>query len=75
MTVRRDDSGKWMVKWGDTEIDWEESKAKSAEAKEIAKEFRLTTTEERQWYEDSWTETVINHFELARLIEKIRSEK
>lgn len=70
------DNKSWrMVRWGEDLIDFEEAKKRADEAKELSKGFNLTTTRERTWYEDSWTETVIDNHELARFIEKIRGEK
>jgi len=42
------------------------------EARSLAKGLHLTTTRERCFYEDSWTETVVNWRAVADLIDRVR---
>jgi hypothetical protein len=64
------------VRWGGNEmIDWEEAKRLASEAEELAKGFNLSTTETRSWYEDTYTVSTTDYFELARFIQKIRGDK
>ena len=62
------------VRWGDKEIPYAEAKAKAEAAKELAKGINLLTTENRTWYEDSWTETVSNWFGVAQLIDRVKEQ-
>lgn len=50
-----------------------EREARGKQLAELAAQHRLnlTTTHERSWYEDTWTETVVNWPAVADLLDKV----
>lgn len=52
-------------------VDSETLSRAATEAKELCRGLNLTTTEERVWYEDRWTETVVDWSGVALLIERV----
>jgi hypothetical protein len=51
------------------------TKEQLEEAMILADKFSLLRHETRSWYEDTWVETNISEYGLAKLIEFIRNEK
>jgi hypothetical protein len=63
------------VRWNDkTFVLSDEWKKMIEHAKELAKEakvYNIATTETRSWYEDTYTATVVNWYDVARLIHHV----
>ncbi|VTU20157.1 hypothetical protein SRS16CHR_02586 [Variovorax sp. SRS16] len=64
--------GDHMVTWGETSIPWDEAQRRAQRAQALAKGFKLTTIERRQAFGEHYHHTVVDFFELARLIDKAK---
>ena len=61
------------VIWDGGKIPFAEAQAKAEEAERLAKGLSLTTSRERSFYDDEWTETVPNWFGIAMLIDRVHA--
>lgn len=59
-----------QVQWGDLTIPYADALARASEAEIIAADYQLTMVVNRTVDGMPVTETIVNYFELARLLEK-----